>query len=236
MEQTKRRIELIDALRGVSVCLMIVHHIVYDSCVFCGAPWSWFENPVVDGIHYLSAGAFVLLSGVSSNFSRSNVKRGLRALALAMVITVVTSCMDMPIIFGVLHLLGTCMLLYGLTQAFWRKLPAWVIPALSVAGIFATAGLTNGRLTTIPHLWIFGLVTPDFVSTDYFPLLPWIFLFLLGTWVGGYVRDGRLPVWVYEAKAPRFAAIGRRSLVIYMLHQPVLYALAMLVKLVFLKR
>lgn len=236
MEQAKRRIELLDALRGVSVCLMIVHHIVYDSCVFCGAPWAWFENPVVDGIHYLSATLFILLSGVSSNFSRSNVKRALRALALAMVITVVTWCMDMPIIFGVLHLLGACMLLYGLTQAFWQKLSAWAIPTLCAVGVFATAGLTNGRLTTVPHLWIFGLVTADFVSTDYFPLLPWAFIFLLGTWAGGYVRDGKLPAWCYEAKSPRFAAIGRKSLVIYMLHQPVLYALAMLVNLVFLQR
>lgn len=233
MEQAKNRIELIDAMRGLAVCLMVVHHFLYDLCAFCGAPWRLFTNPVFDVLHYLFAGLFLLLSGVSSNFSRSNVKRGWKALAVSLGITLVTYLMGMTIVFGVLHLLGTCMLLYGLTQTFWQKLPAWVIPTLSVAGILLTARFTNGYPTTTPHLWMFGLVTPEFYSSDYFPLLPWAFVFLLGTWAGKYVRAGRLPAWFYETKAPRLAAIGRQSLLIYVVHQPVLYGLTMLGLLIF---
>ena len=228
MEQASRRIELIDAIRGFDLFVMVVHHILYDLCAFCGLPWVWFSNPVWNVIHYLSAGTFILLAGVSSNFSRSNVRRGLRALAIAMVITVVTYVIDMPIRFGVLHLLGTCMVLYGLTQRFWQRLPAWVVPALSAVGTLATARLVDGCPSTLPHLWMFGLTTPDFFSSDYFPLLPWVFVFLFGTWAGKYIRAGRLPKWFYEARAPLLAAVGRKSLQIYVAHQPVIYALTML--------
>lgn len=228
MEQAKRRIELIDAIRGFDLFVMIAHHICYDLCAFCGWPWVWFSNPVWNVVHYLSAGTFILLAGISSNFSRSNVRRGLRALAIAMVITVVTYLIDMPIRFGVLHLLGTCMVLYGLTQRFWQGLPAWVVPALSIVGTLATARLVDGWPSTLPHLWMFGLTTPDFFSSDYFPLLPWVFVFLFGAWAGKYIRAGRLPRWFYEAKAPFLAAVGRKSLQIYVVHQPVIYALTML--------
>ena len=233
MEQAKQRIELIDAVRGFDLYVMVVHHIFYDLCAFCGLPWVWFSNPVWNVVHYLSAGTFILLAGVSANFSHSNLKRGLRTLAIALGITAVTVLVNMPILFGVLHLLGSCMVLYALTARFWQRLPAWAIPALSLVGVLATAKLVNGYPTAVPHLWMLGLTTPDFSSADYFPLLPWAFVFLFGTWAGKYVREGWLPRRFYEARAPRLAAVGRHSLLIYVLHQPVLYALTMLAKHIF---
>ncbi len=221
------RIELMDAMRGLAVLLMVVHHFLYDLAAFCGAPWWLFSNPVFDVLHYVFAGLFILLSGVSSNFSRSNVKRGLKALACAVVITVVTVLMGMDIWFGVLHLLSICMIFYGLTRSLWEKLPAWVVPAVSLTGLFATGHMVRGIPTDIPWLWMFGWTTDSFYSTDYFPLLPWIFVFLFGTWAGKYVKAGKLPRWFYTARAPRLAAVGRRSLMIYILHQPVLYAITM---------
>lgn len=232
MEQQKQRIELMDAARGLSIFLMVFHHFFYDLWVFAGAPRWLFHNFLFDPLQIFFAGLFILLSGVSSNFSRSNVKRGLKTLGIALVITLVTYFMDMVIVFGILHLLGTCMLLYGLTEKFWRalheRLP-WAIPAFSLAGILATARFVHGYPTTTPHLWMFGLVTPDFASADYFPLLPWMFVFLLGTWAGKYVREGRLPRWFYETKVPFFPTLGRNSLLIYVVHQPVLYGLTMLI-------
>lgn len=105
-------------------------------------------------------------------------------------ITLVTYFMNMTIVFGVLHLLASCMLLFGLTRGFWEALPAWVLPVLCLALIFLTAPCADGVTTQTPQLWLFGFTTPDFASADYFPLLPWFFVFLLGTWAGRYVKAG----------------------------------------------
>ena len=223
----KQRIPLIDVLRGLAVLLMVIHHFLYDLVAFCGAPGWLFSNPVFDFLHFVFAGLFILLSGVSSNFSRSNVKRGLKALACALVITAVTVVMDMPILFGVLHLLGTCMVLYGLTRPLWEKLPFWVVPAVSLLGLVLTGDMVGGVSSESRWLWMLGWTYEGFVSTDYFPLLPWVFVFLLGTWAGKYIKAGRMPAWFYGADCPPLAAVGRHSLVIYVLHQPMLYGLTM---------
>jgi len=225
--EKKQRIELMDAMRGFAVLLMVVHHFLYDLAAFCGAPWWVFNNPLFNFLHYIFAGLFILLSGISSNFSRSNGKRGLKALACAAVITIVTVFMGMDIWFGVLHLLSVCMILYSLTRPLWEKLPAWVVPVLSVVGVAATAHMVNGIPTENPYLWMLGWTTETFFSTDYFPMLPWSFVFLFGTWAGKYVKAGKLPAWFYTARAPRLAAVGRHSLEIYILHQPVLYGITM---------
>ena len=140
--------------------------------------------------------------------------------------------MEQAAALGVVHLLASCMLLFGLTRGFWEALPAWVLPVLCLALIFLTAPCADGVTTQTPQLWLFGFTTPDFASADYFPLLPWFFVFLLGTWAGRYVKAGRLPQWFYTAKAPRLALVGRHALLLYVLHQPALYALTMLLRLI----
>ncbi len=230
--QDKQRIELMDAARGLSLILMVFYHFFYDLVVFAGAPRWIFHNVIFDPLQYFFAGLFIFVSGVSSNFSHSNVKRGLKTLAVALVITLVTYYMDMLILFGILHFLGTCMLLYGLAQKGFQKLNERLprlVPTLCILGVVLTGRFANGVPTETPHLWMFGLVTPSFQSADYFPLLPWAFVFLLGTWAGKYVRGGRLPKWFYETKVPFLPAVGRKSLLIYVIHQPVLYGLTMLI-------
>ena len=154
MEQ-KKRIELMDAARGLSLILMVFHHFFYDLVVFAGAPPWLFSNPVFDPLHYFFAGLFIFISGVSSNFSHSNTARGVKVIGVALVITLVTTLMDMPVVFGILHFLGVCMLLYGLTQGFWQRLNGrlpWLVPVLSAAGAAATARLVNGYPSATPHL------------------------------------------------------------------------------------
>ena len=64
-----------------------------------------------------------------------------------------------------------------------------------------------------------GFFNSSFRSADYFALIPWFFLFLLGAFAGTYVRDGRLPAPFYR----------RHSLWVYMGHQVVLYAVFFLI-------
>lgn len=224
-----------DALRGLAVCLMVLHHFLYDLCEFLGAPWWLFTNPVFDVLHYFFAGLFIFLSGISSDFSRSNLKRGAKAMTLALGITLVTYFMDMTIVFGVLHLLASCMLLFGLTRKLWEALPAWVLPVLCLALIFLTAPCADGVTTQTPQLWLFGFTTPDFASADYFPLLPWFSCSCSAPGQGAMSRRAACRSGSTRPKRLTSPSSGVTRLVLYVLHQPALYALTMLLRLIFIR-
>ena len=231
MGKNKERIQIIDALRGLSVVLMVIHHLLYNLVYFLGAPKWLFTNPVFDVLHYIFAGLFIFLSGLSSRFSRSNIKRGLIVIAISAGISAVTYFMQMPIWFGVLHLLGFSMLFFGLTRKLWdllpRKAAGPLFTLLIVAGPIALANLRpqTEHIWAQALLWASGWRQPGFISYDYFPLLPWLFVFLFGTWAGLYTAERKLPAWFYDLSAPILPAIGRKALIIYILHQPILYAL-----------
>lgn len=226
--QKKKRIEIIDALRGFAVILMVCHHFLYDLVEFLDAPSWLFTNPVFDILQPFFASVFIALCGVSSNFSRSNIKRGIFTLAVAICITGVTVILEMPIIFGVLHLLSVCMIFYGITQKLWEKIPKTVLLIFSMLGIIISSYCVNNIEIHSEHLWMFGWKYDGFLSYDYFPLFPWIFVFLLGACVGYCVKENRFPKWFYETKVPVLPFIGRHALVVYIIHQPILYGITLL--------
>ena len=235
MERSSRRIEIIDALRGLSVVLMVIHHALYNVWQFLGGPEWLFTNPVFDVLQVLFAGLFIFLSGVSSRFSHDNIKRGAIVAVFAMIITYVTvRVVDLPIWFGILHLLGFSMLFYGLTYKIWNLIPKIIAPFAFIAGIVFSVIMLNDLQPTSDTVWIrdglsiLGWRQPGFTSRDYFPILPWIFVFLLGTWAGWFIRERKLPSGFYRIKPPFFPAVGRKALLIYILHQPILYGLTML--------
>ena len=234
------RIQAMDALRGLCVVLMCAHHFLYDLAAFLGAPWWIFTNPVLDVLHLFFAGCFILLSGVSSRFSRSNVRRGLKLLAIALALTAVTLLGEwgakrflgetfyVRILFGVLHMLSVCMLFYGLTRRLWDKLPDWAMVLFCLLGTVLTARLVSGVEFEGPGwLFPFGFYREDFWSADYFPLFPWLFVFLFGTWLGGKIRAGKLPERFYSYSVPFFPGVGRHALLIYVVHQPALMLLTL---------
>lgn len=227
--EKKKRIDAIDAARGLALILMVIHHGLLDLIVLCGAPEWLFTNPVFDVLHYFFAGLFIFLAGLCCRFSRSNLKRGVLCFAIAMGMTVVTSLpiINEPIRFGVLHLLGFSMVFFALTHKAWDAIPRKAAPAIYIGLLIFTAWLVEHTSIGPAANWLFpfGWVPDVFYSADWFPIFPWIFVFLLGTWAGLYVVERRLPEKFYTFTCPVLPQIGRRSLLIYILHQPILYAL-----------
>jgi uncharacterized membrane protein len=225
------RIQSIDAARGLCVLLMVAHHFLYDLAAFLGAPWWIFTNPVLDVAHYFFAGMFIFLSGVSSRFSRSNIRRGLKVICAALAVTLVTWLMDMPILFGILHFLGFCMVFYGLLSKPLDNLPDRAAPLIYIVLLVVSAAAVNRANVAgmdARWLWPLGIYYPGFESADYFPIFPWIFVFLLGTWAGAKIKAGILPKRFYELNPKFLPAIGRKAFVIYLLHQPILYGITLL--------
>ena len=235
--EAKKRIDAIDAARGLALVLMVIHHLLIDLVNLCGAPMWIFSNPVFDVLHYIFAGLFIFLAGLCCRFSHSNLRRGVICFALAMVITVVSSLpiIDDPIRFGVLHLLGFAMVFFALTRKAWDAIPRKAAPVFYIAMTVLSAVLVAHTSIGPAARWLFpfGWTYKGFYTADWFPVFPWIFVFLFGTWAGLYVVERRLPERFYTFTCPVLPQIGRRSLLIYILHQPILYGVIYLIKFIF---
>ena len=218
------RIEVLDAWRGVAVIAMVSWHLAWDLSTWGVFPQSgMFVQPAL-GIRYFIVFSFVLLSGISCRFSRNNVRRGVQTLGCALAVSAVTYLVGDPVLFGILHLLGCCMLLYALVGPYMERLPGPAVAAVCLLVFALTFHIPQRVRVDVTWTWMFGFRTREFYSSDYYPLIPWGFLFFLGTVLGGYVR--RMGERLSAVRCPgALCWVGRRALWIYMLHQPVLYVL-----------
>ena len=173
-------------------------------------------------------GSFAAMGGTCATLGSGHTRRGLLVFACGMVCTAVTlgmyllgfSGQEIIIYFGVLHCLGVCMLLWG----GFRKLPTWALGVLGAA--LTAAGLwLRTRYVSFPWLIVLGFAPDWFASSDYFPLFPNLGYFLLGAVLGRALyaeKKSLLPRENPPAKALQW--MGRKSLLIYLLHQPILAA------------
>ena len=230
MANSKPSIWELDALRGVCILCVIVVHFLFDLSFFGGLDLTlpaWYVF-----IQEYGGAIFVVLSGVCVTLGSKSVRRGLIVFACGMLITAVTYGMyrlgmsgaDVVVKFGVLHLLGVCMLVY---PAF-KKLPPAALALLGLA-IAITGYAIRG--VVVPQHWLFplGLTYEGFTSSDYFPLFPQLGYFLIGAAIGKTAyREKRtfLPGAFQQTPVARFFCwCGRQSLFIYLLHQPIVYGL-----------
>jgi len=217
----KGRIWEIDCIRGIAIILMILFHLIVDLRDFYNYPLSYLS-----GFWYyegkLSATLFIFIAGLSSALCRRQLKRGLIVLLWAAAISVVTYVYNAEtyIRFGILHLLGSCMILYHYAQA----IPSHWLVVAGTAALSSRLWLAKATASSALLLPL-GLTPETFISMDYYPLLPWSGLFLYGAAFGKTVYAGRQSRLPYIRQAEAFAVLGRRSLLIYLVHQPILLAL-----------
>jgi len=257
----RQRYHILDEIRGITLCSMILYHTVWDLVYIFGYDWKWYRSEAAYFWQQSICYTFILLSGFCFSLGRKKVKRGLIVFGAGVLISLVTE-LFMPqnrVRFGVLTLLGSCMLIVALVEKMWsfflkdgngksgeeNEKSAIASMALSIIGliVFALtrrvnegvlgfAGVTVARLPrTLYNLGeignFLGFTEQTFYSTDYFSLFPWFFLFLTGYYFYKWL-NARKRTDVLE-HAPFLGAwlrpIGRHSLIIYLLHQPVVYGL-----------
>ncbi len=219
------RIPVIDVLRGLCVVLMATFHFSYDLYFYCAFPPIVIDNFFMTFCQVFSSWGFILLAGLSSRLSRSNIKRGVVVLCGGAAVSVVSYLWGDFIRFGILQFLGCAMVIYGLSRALWERVPRRFAPFLYL-GLFIIAIRMLPITLEVPYLYPFGFITPTFRSADYFPLFPWFFWFLLGTWLGEFVKEGRLSEKSGKIKVRPLAFLGRHSFAVYFIHQPVLVAVS----------
>ena len=227
-----------DAARGVAIAMMVVYHLMYDLDYFGGYPiestsgfWARFADA--------TASAFLFLVGVSLAISYARASaghpgrslfgkyllRGIRIFAYGMALTVVFLVFGMGVVaFGILHLIGVSIILaYPLLR--YRFANLFLGLSLLAAGVYMRI---EGLSSQSPWLLPFGVVPENLVMPDYRPLLPWFGVVLLGVFAGNVVYGGRRPA-LFAGKAPAVARpllpLGRNSLLVYLIHQPILISL-----------
>lgn len=241
MTPQKTRIWELDALRGICILGMMVVHFVFDLNEFAGLGLTmpgWFNFCQRYG-HIL----FILISGICAALASRSFRRGVIVFCAGLLVTGVTLFMvcvlkfnrSLSIFFGILHLLGICMMLFPL----FKKLPVWALAVLGVG--FVALGVWLAALEPVAVsfpsaqgllLGAIGIRPAGFYSGDYFPIFPNLGWFLLGAVLGRTAyrrRESLLPKVNADFFLLRFFRFcGRHSLWIYLLHQPVLAGLTML--------
>ncbi len=235
------RIWAIDALRGVALIAMATYHFSWDLEFF-----GYIEPGTVGAGAFkmyarLIAGSFLFLAGVSLVLghypvvrARSFAIRFAKIAVAALAITGVTwfTFPDSFIFFGILHSIAAASLI-GL---IFLRLPAFLTLAVAAAAFAAPLYLRSPMFDTPALLWV-GLSETLPRSNDYVPLLPWLAPFLAGIaaarvatgfgWFDTLRSDGSARWKMLLTTA------GRHSLIIYLLHQPLLFALVYLFSLGF---
>jgi uncharacterized membrane protein len=225
----------VDAARGIAIIMMIVYHCTYDLDTLGG-----YHIQSTTGYLALfadvTAGLFLFLVGISLAISRTRTSltgwrlfgkylaRGLRILAYGMVLTIIFLALGMGVVaFGILHLIGFSIILaYPFLSLRLTNLVLGTV--IFVAGQYVLAqDLYSQSFWLLP----FGVVPEGVMMPDYRPLLPWFGVVLIGLFFGNVVYGGRPAV--PEDKAPVLARsllpLGRNSLFIYLIHQPIIIAL-----------
>ncbi|MGN0172615.1 MAG: heparan-alpha-glucosaminide N-acetyltransferase domain-containing protein [Acutalibacteraceae bacterium] len=247
MENGKRRIQLLDELRGFCIVLMVAYHAFFTLGSLFGLQAAERLFAFFSPVEPLFAGIFILLCGFSCRLSHNNLRRGaLLALVAALLSLFLWLFMREEMIwFGILHCLAVCILLFSLLRPLLDRLPTAVgliVCAILFIGTFWFPYYRGGLLGVPPlavawpsdwqQLWfLMPLGIGRVFSADYFPLLPWMFCFFFGSYLGRL--SDRLPAFCYKRHIPPLAFLGRHSLLVYLAHQPIIYGLAFLIRAVF---
>lgn len=241
----------IDLLRGIAIILMVIIHFfavldfynIYRADML-SEPWWFFGR--------LAAATFTLLVGVSltlsywktrksepnKNLFPKYLKRGLKIFSYGLLITGTTLFLALTmfsgkgtVLFGILHLIGLSIILaYPFIKYKWQSL------LLGAAVIMAGLYLYATKITfNFPWLLWLGLKPADFGyrpaiywTLDYFPMLPWFGVVLIGLFVGNMLYKGdkrkfSLPDLSNYSFVKLLCFLGRHSLFIYLIHLPIFF-------------
>jgi len=221
------RIGAVDALRGSAICAMIAYHFAFDLTWF-GAFRADFNNDALWlGLRALIVSSFLLLTGISlvlaqrARISRRRYWRRIALISACALLVTAGSYFAFPrtfITFGILHCIALSSLL------------AWPLVRYPLAALFVGIAVVEiglqVRLPLFDAPWLnwVGFMTHKPATEDYVPLIPWFGVVLIGIALGAWVSARERPaVAALGRVSPRWLTwLGRHSLLVYMVHQPVL--------------
>lgn len=234
------RVRLFDAVRGFSVVSMVGFHLCYDLKFLSGMPLPWFAPPFQDIWRASISWTFVFIAGCMCAFSRNNLKRSALYLGVALLVFVATTlaAVDEPISFGIIFCMGACTLIEWLLEKAHMSPRGYGASVVLFIAFVLLLQLPNGLvgigtltlnlpscLYGTPWFSWLGFPGPHFVSGDYYPVLPYLLLYLSGTACCRRWKRKGFPDRLYKPFCKPLELVGRHSLLVYVIHQPILLLL-----------
>lgn len=231
------RYHLLDAIRGFVILNVVVFHFLFDIYVLYEKNPAWTAAPAIDMWRQTVCWIFIFLSGFVWRWGRhSSWKRGLMLNLWGLLITLI-SWLLFPahiIRFGILNFMGTAILLMIGLHKILDKIPPLIgmlssVIAYSVCNSITRNLFSLNNIIDVPiPVWLYqwpimaplGFPPPNFTSADYFPLLPWIFIYFLGYFA--HMPLTRNTAWtkIFMQQIPILSPLGTHTLLVYLIHQP----------------
>jgi len=234
------RVTALDNLKGVGIILMLILHAFFDLKTFSPEghfTFVWIPESawhlgtrVIGVIFFFSAGISCWLKYHSGNektfkdFAQSSTTLFLAAAAVTLGTKLFTP--EFIVYFGVLHCLACSRIL---TYPFLRLRYAnlWIGGLILASGFF----LRQQEIETRGWIWL-GVPSSEGSGGDWYPLIPWLGVSLLGIFAAGEISRRKAAIRIPRAlNLPRFVGwLGKHSLAVYLIHQPVFVGAIFLAK------
>ncbi|HEC28047.1 MAG TPA: DUF1624 domain-containing protein [Gammaproteobacteria bacterium] len=233
------RSNVVDLMRGFAVALMIVFHFCYDLTYYRFASFDFYHDPFWLNFRTFIVSLFLLVVGISQSLAfygkvprNRIIKRLLILLALSLLISIATYFIfpGRTIVFGILHFILVASII---ALPFSRHPLASLI--FGITAVFIGNTIANELFNQGWLHWI-GFMQYKPATEDYVPLFPWLGVVLIGIWVGHTLLSSGNGQRILNADLPvpgkqLLEVAGRHSLLIYILHQPILFGLLWAVRL-----
>lgn len=230
-----KRYPEIDALRGIALLMMLVLHAIWclDYLDFNVNMTIYFIQPIVPALFLIVAGISLHLSCCRNNdytkWLKSSIRKSIVLITLGLMITIVSVIFfpNMPVIIGILTCIGLCSLM-GIVLV---RLNVDVLIVITTFLIMLGFAISNISIGNNYLSYIIGFKT-SIPSIDYFPILPWLWCLSFGiiigrSWYPNGIRDFKI---MFPEKLTSLCWMGKHSLVIYLIHQPIIYFSLLLIK------
>lgn len=234
----KERYFLIDAIRGAAIVNMVIFHFLYDVFIVYHQNPTWYSQSLIHIWQQVICWIFILVSGFVWKFGeKANLQRGVFLNCCGVIISLITWFVipSEAIWFGILNFIGCAVLVLIPLEKYLEKVNA--IFGICISFFFFVQfknvqwgfwGMGEIKLFQVPK-WLydikvltpFGFPFDGFASSDYFPILPWIFLYFVGYFCCQIFLKSKLLKIAAKRKIPVLTSIGQKSIWIYLLHQPI---------------
>lgn len=237
MRVDKTRYYFVDGIRGVAIINMVIFHFLYDVYIVYEKSPTWYSFPAIHIWQQMICWTFIFISGFVWTWGKTkNLRRGVIFNLLGLLISFITLAIvpTQTIWFGILNFMGCAILLILLLEKLLKKIPAAYGMAICFLLFLLCKQIQYGQIgipgllqIQVPNLlYDIKILTPlgfpykGFYSSDYFPVLPWIFLYLCGFYFNQIFTKHSTWQKCAQRKLPCLSVLGSKTIWIYLLHQP----------------